>query len=226
MITRDLLDTANIPGGDELKLFRRELKGADEYSIMLGRIELMNSRLSGSEEALAKLTCKRLAAKNPRLLIGGYGMGFTLRAALSALPPQASVEVVELIPAIIKWAQGPMIDLSGKCLEDSRVKITSGDVVEIIASADREYDAILLDVDNGPDGLTHQANDRLYSMAGLAKAKLAMRSGGILAIWSSEDDNRFTTRLQKSGFDVTKETVSARSNGKGAKHTIWLAQNS
>jgi len=226
MIQRELLDTAPIPGGDELRLFRRELKGGDEFSIMLGRIELMNSRLSGSEEALATLTCKRLGVKNPRILIGGYGMGFTLRAALSVLPPQAHVEVVELIPAIVKWARGPMADLSQKCLDDSRVTITTGDVCDVINKAEREYDAILLDVDNGPDGLTHEANDRLYSMAGLATAKKALRSNGILAIWSSEGDSKFTSRLHKSGFAVDVNTVPARSNGKGAKHTIWLAQNS
>lgn len=226
MIQRELLDTAPIPGGDELRLFRRELKGGDEFSIMLGRIELMNSRLSGSEEALATLTCKRLGVKNPRILIGGYGMGFTLRAALSVLPPQAHVEVVELIPDIVKWARGPMADLSQKCLDDSRVTITTGDVCDVINKADREYDAILLDVDNGPDGLTHEANDRLYSMAGLATAKKALRSNGILAIWSSEGDTKFTSRLHKSGFAVDVNTVPARSNGKGAKHTIWLAQNS
>ncbi|VWX57707.1 spermidine synthase [Sphingorhabdus sp. 109] len=225
MIAREHLDTAPIPGGDELRLFRRALKGADEYSIMLGRIELMNSRLSGSEEALATLTCERLAVKNPRLLIGGYGMGFTLRAALSVLPPQAHVELAELIPAIVQWARGPMADLSQKCLEDSRVTVTIGDVANVIGKAERDYDAILLDVDNGPDGLTHEANDRLYSMAGLATAKKALRSNGILAVWSSESDNRFTARLKKSGFAVEVKTVSARSNGKGAKHTIWLAAN-
>ena len=223
MIARELLDTASIPGGGELRLFRRELKGADEYSIMLGRIELMNSRLSGSEEALATLACGRLAVKNPRILIGGYGMGFTLRAALSVLPPQAHVEVVELIPAIVKWAREPMAALSQNCLDDSRVAITVGDVCDVIIKADREYDAILLDVDNGPDGLTHEANDRLYSMAGLAAAKKALRSNGILAVWSSEGDSRFTSRLNKSGFAVDVNVVPARNNGKGAKHTIWLA---
>lgn len=223
MIQRDLLDTASIPGGGELRLFRRELKGADEYSIMLGRIELMNSRLSGSEEALATLACERLGAKNPRILIGGYGMGFTLRAALSVLPPQAHVEVVELIPAIVKWAREPMAQLSQNCLDDSRVAVTIGDVSHAINKADREYDAILLDVDNGPDGLTHEANDRLYNIAGLASAKKALRSNGILAVWSSEGDTRFTSRLKKTGFAVDVKTVPARSNGKGAKHTIWLA---
>jgi len=223
MIARELLDSASIPGGGELRLFRRELKGADEFSIMLGRIELMNSRLSGSEEALATLSCAQLAAKNPRLLIGGYGMGFTLRAALSVLPPQAHVEVAELIPAIIQWARGPMAALSQKCLDDSRVAITIGDVCDVIAKADGDYDAILLDVDNGPDGLTHEANDRLYSMTGLAAARKALRSNGILAVWSSEGDTRFTSRLHKSGFAVEVKIVPARSSGKGAKHTIWLA---
>ena len=223
MIAREHLDTASIPGGGELRLFRRALKGADEYSIMLGRIELMNSRLSGSEEALATLACERLGVKNPRILIGGYGMGFTLRAALSVLPPQAHVEVVELIPAIVKWAREPMAQLSQKCLDDSRVAVTIGDVGDAINKADREYDAILLDVDNGPDGLTHEANDPLYSMAGLATAKKALRSNGILAVWSSEGDPRFTSRLNKTGFAVDVKTVPARSNGKGAKHTIWLA---
>ncbi len=223
MIARELLDSAPIPGGGELRLFRRELKGADEYSIMLGRIELMNSRLSGSEEALATLSCERLAVKNPRILIGGYGMGFTLRAALSVLPPQAHVEVVELIPAIVQWAREPMAALSQKCLDDSRVTVTVGDVCDVIGKADRDHDAILLDVDNGPDGLTHEANDRLYSMAGLAAARKALRANGILAVWSSEGDTRFTSRLHKSGFAVEVKTVPARSNGKGAKHTIWLA---
>lgn len=224
MIARELLDTASIPGGGELRLFRRELKGADEFSIMLGRIELMNSRLSGSEEALATLSCERLAVKNPRILVGGYGMGFTLRAALSVLPPQANVEVVELIPAIVKWAREPMAALSQSCLDDSRVTITVGDVCDVIHKADRDYDAILLDVDNGPDGLTHEANDRLYSMAGLAAARKALRSNGILAVWSSEGDTRFTSRLHKSGFAVEEKSIPARSNGKGAKHTIWLAK--
>lgn len=225
MIARELLGSAAIGGGGELRLFRRRLKGDDEFSIMLGRIELMNSRLSGSEQALAKLSCERLAAKNPHILIGGYGMGFTLRAALAILPPQARVEVAELIAPIIDWARGPMAQLTGSAIDDPRVTITLGDVGKIIAKADREYDAILLDVDNGPDGLTHDDNERLYAMAGLAAAKKALRAGGILAIWSSGSDAKFTQRLKKSGFTVEEITVSARSNGKGAKHVIWLARN-
>ena len=230
MIARELMGTAKIPGGNEhggeLRLFRRELKHADEFSIMLGRIELMNSRLSGSEEALATLGCERLTKPNPRVLIGGYGMGFTLRAAQAALPEAAEIVVAELIPAILDWARGPMQELTNNCLDDPRVEIIVGDVCNIIAQASDEYDAILLDVDNGPDGLTHESNDRLYNMAGLQASKSALKSGGVLAVWSSEDDPRFTRRLQKANLTVEERTVSARQNGKGARHMIWLATKS
>lgn len=228
MIKRDLLATAIIKGGNdhggELRLYRRALKGDDEFSIMLGRIELMNSRLSGSEQALATLACSGLKAKNPHILIGGYGMGFTLRAALSNLPNQARITVSELVPDIIDWARGPMQDLTNGCLNDPRVHLVLDNVADMIADANGEYDAILLDVDNGPDGLTQNSNDRLYSMAGLSHAKTALRRGGTLAIWSSGADTAFTRRLQNSGFTVEKHSVSARSNGKGAKHIIWLAK--
>lgn len=228
MIARELLGTAKIPGGNEhgseLRLFRRELKHNDEFSIMLGRIELMNSRLSGSEEALATLTCERLTKPSPRLLIGGYGMGFTLRAAQSALSKDATIVVAELIPAILEWARGPMKGLTENCLDDPRVETSVGDVSKIIAEASNQYDAILLDVDNGPDGLTQGDNEALYGFSGLSAAKSALRSGGILAIWSSAPDPAFTRRLQQSEFTVETKTVSARSNGKGAKHVIWLAK--
>lgn len=230
MIARELMGTAKIPGGNEhggeLRLFRRELKHADEFSIMLGRIELMNSRLSGSEEALATLSCERLTKPNPRVLIGGYGMGFTLRAALAVLPESAKIVVAELIPAILDWARGPMQELTNNCLDDPRVETIVGDVSAIIADAPSQYyDAILLDVDNGPDGLTQDDNEQLYGFSGLSAAKSALRGGGILAIWSSGADPAFTRRLQQSEFAVETKTVSARSNGKGAKHVIWLAQH-
>jgi spermidine synthase len=223
MIARELLDTATIPGGGELRLFRRALKGADEYSIMLGRIELMNSRLSGSEEALAQLTCADIDKAAPRILIGGLGMGFTLRAALAVLPAGAMVEVAELIPAVVKWARGPMAALHGDGLDDPRVTIRTGNVARMIGAASTLYDAILLDVDNGPDGLTHDDNEQLYSATGLQKAKAALTAGGVLAIWSSGPDAGFTRLLVQSGFAVDERTVPARQNGKGAKHTIWLA---
>ncbi|GAB5488471.1 MAG: spermidine synthase [Parasphingorhabdus sp.] len=223
MIERELLDTAKIPGGDELRLFRRPLKNGPEYSIALGSNELMNSRLSASEEALATLTCAQLKSGQPQILIGGYGMGFTLRAAQKNLTNHAKIDVAELVPEIIEWARNQMQDLTTQSLEDPRVTIMIDDVTAVISRSGAKYDAILLDVDNGPDGLTNEANDRLYGMTGLALAKKALRSGGVLAIWSSAKDAAFTGRLHQSGFSVKEETVTARPNGKGARHNIWLA---
>jgi spermidine synthase len=222
MIPRVLIDSAQIPGGGELRLVQR---GA-EFSIMLGGNELMNSRLSGSEEALATLACQRIAARpRPVLLIGGLGMGFTLRAALAAVGPAARVIVSELIPAIVSWARGPMAHLFGGSLDDPRVDIIEGDVVDLIARERSAYDAILLDVDNGPDGLTRETNDRLYDGAGLARARGALRPGGVLAVWSSAPDPGFTRRLRTAGFDVDEVVVRANRGRSGARHVIWLAIN-
>ena len=219
MIPREHLGTALVPGGDELKLFRR---GAD-FMIVLDRNELMNSRMSGSEEALAQIACERLSgAKAPQLLIGGYGMGFTLRAALATMGRDAVVTVAELVPEIIAWARGPMRDLTAGCLDDRRVRLHEGDVGELIRGA-ASYDAILLDVDNGPDGLTRAGNDRLYSADGLRAARAALRPGGMLAVWSAAPDASFTRRLGKAGYDVEEVVVRARSNGKGPRHVIWVA---
>ena len=222
MKVRELLATAQVPGGDELRLFRRD----GDYMIVLDRNELMNSRMSGSEEQLATLTVARLKNRtSPRLLIGGYGLGFTLRAALAVLPAGASVAVAELVPEIIAWARGPMAELTAGCLDDPRVSVVEGDVAVAIAAARGAYDAILLDVDNGPDGLTRAGNDGLYSASGLAAAKAALVRGGILAIWSARDDPAFTRRLNANGFTANPTRVRVRSNGKGAQHTIWLAES-
>jgi spermidine synthase len=222
MKVRELLATAKVPGGDELRLFRRD----KDFMIVLDRNELMNSRMSGSEEALATLTCARLKNRtNPRLLIGGYGMGFTLRAALKVLPAGTSVVVAELVPEIIAWARGPMADLTAGCLDDRRVSVVEEDVAAVIAASRGAYDAILLDVDNGPDGLTRAENNALYSMDGLGAARAALVRGGILAVWSAGDDPAFTRRLHASRFNVEATKVRARSNGKGAQHTIWLAES-
>ena len=222
MKVRELLATAEVPGGDELRLFRRDR----DFMIVLDRNELMNSRMSGSEEQLATLACARLRNReSPRILIGGYGMGFTLRAALAVLPAKASVVVAELVPDIIAWALGPMAELTAGCLDDPRVTVVEGDVAAVIAAARGTYDAILLDVDNGPDGLTRAGNDGLYSASGLAAAKAALVRGGILAVWSAGDDPAFTRRLNSNGFAATTTKVRARSNGKGAQHTIWLAES-
>lgn len=219
MIPRILLGTASVPGGGEqLRLFRR----GQDFMIVLDRNELMNSRMSGSEEALATMTIERLGNRDAGLLIGGYGMGFTLRAALNMLSAKAQVTVVELVPEILAWAKGEMAALTGDCLDDPRVELTIGDVAAAI-SAGGGYDAILLDVDNGPDGLTRDANDRLYSAQGLAAAKAALRPGGILAVWSAAPDRHFTRRLSDAGFAVDEVALAARTNGKGPRHVIWFA---
>ncbi|WP_064697254.1 spermidine synthase [Rhizobium aegyptiacum] len=217
------LDSATIPGEDgELRLKRR----GSEFSIMLGANELMNSRLSGSEEALATLSWERIKAHpKPRILIGGLGMGFTLRAALAVLPEDAGVTVAELVPAVVAWARGPMAEVFRGCLDDPRVGIHQGDVGEAIRAGKAGYDAILLDVDNGPDGLTRKSNDRLYDFHGLRAARDALRPGGVLAVWSSGPDPDFTRRLKDSGFSV--DAVNTRANRKrGVRHVIWLAVKS
>jgi spermidine synthase len=216
------LDTAAVPdNGGELRLMRR----GTEYSIMSGAIELMNSRLSGSEEALATLAAARLADR-PRahILIGGYGMGFTLRAALRAVGQTAQVTVGELVPAVIAWARGPMAQLSAGCLDDPRLTLHEGDVGELIRVGQAAYDAILLDVDNGPEGLSRAANDRLYDPEGLAAARKALRPGGYLAVWSSAPSPAFTRRLRQAGFAVEELGVRASTRGRGGRHTIWMAR--
>ena len=215
------LDTAAITGGEgTLRLKRR---GA-EFSIMLGDNELMNSRLSGSEQALASLCCERLADRPaPKFLIGGLGMGFTLRAALEKLGPKAEVVVAELVPAVVAWARGPMAEVFSGSLDDSRVKIREADVGAVIAEARGAWDAILLDVDNGPDGLTRQGNDALYSAQGLAFAHRALTPGGIFSVWSSAPDPAFTRRLKQAGFQVAEVPTRASKKKRGARHMIWLA---
>ncbi|MDQ2877721.1 MAG: spermidine synthase [Pseudomonadota bacterium] len=222
MTPRDLLATARVPGGaEELRLFRR----GDDFMIVLDRNELMNSRMSGSEEALATMTADRLhGVAAPRVLIGGYGMGFTLRAALDVFGPDARIVVAELVPEIIEWARGPMAALTAGCLDDPRVTIAHEDVVASIGAARGTCDAILLDVDNGPDGLTRASNGRLYSARGLDAAWTALAPGGVLAIWSAAPDPRFARRLGDAGFAVEEMVVRARGNGKGPRHVIWFAR--
>ena len=221
MIPLEHLDTAQVPGGDELRLMRR---GAD-HMIVLDRNELMNSRMSGSEETLANWTAERLEGRTAQTwLIGGYGMGFTLRAAQKALPADTRLVVAELVPKIVEWARGPMADLTGDCLADPRVELVHKDVALMIAAGRLTYDAILLDVDNGPDGLVREENNRLYTREGLQTAKAALKPGGVLAVWSAGQDPVFASRLRKSGFGVEEKIVRARSNGKGARHVIWFAR--
>lgn len=216
------IDSAQMPDdGGELRLMRRDA----EYSIMAGAIELMNSRLSGSEEALASLTWERIEDRPaPRVLIGGLGMGFTLRAALAAFPPSAEIVVGELVPAVIAWARGPLAHIFAGCLDDPRVRVIEADVGRLIGEAPDAWDAILLDVDNGPEGLTRRANDQLYDLAGLARARAALRPGGVLAVWSSGPDERFNRRMRRSGLSTEMLRVPARKGGRGARHVIWLGR--
>ena len=225
MIRPTLVATAAVPGGETLRLMQR---GSD-FMIVLDRNELMASRLSGSEVALATMTIARLGDRPaPHILIGGYGMGFTLRAALAALGPAGRVTVAEIVPDIIEWARGPMAALTAGRLDDPRVTLVVGDVAATIAAARGAFDAILLDVDNGPDGLSRARNDGLYAPGGLAAARGTLRAGGILAIWSAARDAAFTRRLTGAGFSVEEVAVHARTDaqgrGKGAKHVIWFAR--
>ena len=220
MLPWTLLDTAQIPGGeDKLRLMRR----GSEFSIMLDDIELMNSRVGDSEEALAMLSCKKLDARaETRILIGGLGMGFTLRAALAILGENAQLVVAELVPHVVAWARGPLAGVFGASLTDPRVSIEETDVGRLIRSARSTYDAILLDVDNGPEGLTRQGNDGLYDLRGLRAARAALRPGGVLAVWSSSPDRNFTQRLSRAGLRVEEFRVRAHGS-RGARHVIWIA---
>ena len=227
MIAWVQLDSAPIPGGGELRLLQR---GA-EFSIMssspgMGRTELMNSRRGASEADLATLAWAGIAPrKAPRILIGGLGMGFTLRAALEVAPRDAKVVVAELLPEVIAWAHGPLAHLFDGSLTDPRTQVIATDVIRLIAAAaDEPFDAILLDVDNGPGGLNRGANDRIYSADGLAAARAALTARGVLAIWSAARDDAFVQRLRRGGWAVEEKTVRATPSGKGPRHIIWLAK--
>ncbi len=223
MIPWELLDRAPIPGSaDELLLWRR----GDEFSIRISGYasELMNSRLFTSEQMLAKLACAVIAGRPAlHVLIGGLGMGFTLGAALGALGAQARVTVAELVPQVVEWNRGPLGERTGRPLDDARCEVRVADVAAVLRGAQGRYDAVLLDVDNGPEGMTHAGNGWLYGAAGLGVIRGALTPGGVLAVWSAEPDPAFEARLARAGFAVTPHIVRARP-GKGARHTIWLAR--
>jgi spermidine synthase len=220
MIPWALLDTVAVPGGGSLRLLRR---GA-EFSIRLGRDELMNSRMHGSEEALATLACARIAGRpRPRLLVGGLGMGFTLRAALDAAGAAARITVAELVPAVVAWNRTLLARLSGDAVSDPRVTVAERDVADLIRAERSAWDAILLDVDNGPHAMTRAANDRLYDLGGLGAAHAALRPGGVLAVWSAIADAGFTRRLRAVGFAAEEIRVRARGAAGGPRHAIWIA---
>jgi len=217
------LGTANIPNnGGELKFSRR----GDEFSIRLSGVrgELMNSRVYNSEKELSKIGCAHLSGSdNAHVLVGGLGMGYTLAAALSVLNQRATVTVAELIPEVLEWNQGPLGDCARNPLKDPRTQVRIGDVKEVLEHNANAFDAILLDVDNGPEGLTHNDNNWIYSLAGLQEIYRTLRPKGRLAIWSAGPDYLFTRRLKEAGYEVSTHVVRAR-KGKGSRHTIFLAK--
>ena len=222
MIPWTLLDSAQTPGdGVLLSLYQHDT----EFSIKAGNYELMNSRVYGSDDALAKLACQKIS-KYPRarVLIGGLGMGYTVRSALNGLGAKARVVVAELVPAVVQWNRGILADLAGSPLDDNRVTIHEADVAQMMTTAKGDYNAILLDVDNGPQALTRKGNNWLYSINGLNTAFAALRPKGVLAIWSSGPEPVFAKRLRKAGFEVDEVAVRARSGRKGgAHHIVWIA---
>ena len=216
------IDTTQIPNaGGELRLLSCDGDFAIRITGQSG--DLMNSRMHSSEDALATLACEPFVGlRDVRVLIGGLGMGFTLAAALEALPASAELTVAELVPGVVAWNQGPLAELAGRPLDDARVRLKTKDVARLIRRASQPFHAIMLDVDNGPEGLTHEFNDGLYSLAGLSAAFDALAADGVLAVWSAGVDARFTSRLRKVGFSVQEKWVRAH-RGKGARHLIWLA---
>jgi spermidine synthase len=216
-----LLDTAAIPGGGELGLYEH---GEDFVIKVMGGQDLMSTRTHGSADALADLTCPEVAGRErARVLIGGMGMGFTLAAALRHLGPDAEVVVAELVPGVVEWNRGPLGEHAGHPLRDGRVTVQEVDVSLILRAGGRAFDAILLDVDNGPEGLTQKGNDWLYSKAGLNVSFRALRPKGVLGVWSAGTDPAFTKRLGQAGFEVDEVPVRAH-RGKGARHLIWVAR--
>ena len=218
MIPYKLIDTASW-AGTTLRLYQR----GNEFSIRVDKAgELMNSRAHHSEDVLAELACKMIAGREkPRLLVGGLGMGFTLAAVLSHTGPEARVTVSELIPAVVRWNRDYMGSLAGFPLNDGRVHVLEQDV-GLVMQEHKNFDAIMLDVDNGPSSFTHDDNDALYSLRGLSMAFNALKPGGVLTVWSATSDPAFTRRMVKAGFEVTEQRVGSHKALRGNRHTIWI----
>ncbi len=214
------LGRAITPDGKEIILHERD--GA--FAIRVNGLELMSSRAHGSEEALARLVMALVREARPRILVGGLGMGYTLRAVLDLAPSEAGIVVSEIFPAVIEWNRNELADLAGAPLEDPRVTISATDVGEVIARNRRTFDAILLDVDNGPAAFTTEQNNKLYGERGLQAIYGCLRTRGVLGVWSSDPDRAFERRLSKAGFEVSTETVRARQGAKGPRHTIFMAR--
>ncbi len=216
----ELLDAAVLPDGDEMSLHKR----GDEYSLRVVGYELMNSRQHGSEERLAELGLAALVGVSaPRVLVGGLGMGFTLRVALDLLPAGGRVTVAELVPAVVEWNRSHLAHLAGEPLADPRVRVVLGDVADLLRGSRASFDVVMLDTDNGPEGTTQDANDWLYSSSGLAAVRSALAPGGVLAVWSMFPSDAFTRRLERAGFEVEVNHVRSRGK-KGNRHVIWVGR--
>ncbi len=219
----EILDCMATPDGRELVLYKQ----GDLFSIQIDRYDLMSSRAYASEEALAHLTIAELAGrKAPRLIIGGLGMGYTVRAALDAVgeDPRAEIIVAEVFPAVITWNRQVLGGLAGHPLDDPRVQVAEGDVADVVAGESRAFDAILLDIDNGPQAMTLDSNERIYQQRGLSRLRRALTPGGVLAIWSADNDPRFADRLRRTEFEVTVHRVHARNAKRGRRHVIFMAR--
>jgi len=219
----ELLDQALSPEGAVIKLVRRD----DEHLILVDGAILMSSRMHGSEDALATFTCKRVRTlPQPCVLIGGLGMGFTLRATLDLLPQHATVVVAELVPAVVEWNRGPLGPLANHPLRDKRVRVVTEDVFATLNARRDHFDAVLLDLDNGPSAFTSADNAALYDRRGIAAAHAALKSGGVLAVWSAHDDPKFEQRLRDASFDVQIQRPRGRLKKGGPRHTIFLSRKS
>jgi spermidine synthase len=215
-----VIDRAPAPGGGELVLHQR----GEEFAIRVNGRELMSSRQHGSEEKMAEVACEGLGAKRPRVLVGGLGLGYTVRATLERLPPDAEVVVSELVPAVVAWNRGVLAPLAGRPLEDPRVKVETRDVGELLRQAQGHYDAVLLDVDNGPEALTQEENRWLYGERGLMAIRRALKPRGVVVVWSASPDKAFATRLKRVGFDTDVVETPARGRGGGPLHTLFIGR--
>jgi spermidine synthase len=218
----ELLGQTLSPDGTVMKLIRQ----SDAYLILADGAILMSSRMHGSEQALATFACQRVRTlEQPCVLIGGLGMGFTLRATLDLLSPHATVVVAELVPAVVEWNRGPLGPLAGHPLKDKRVRVETGDVAVTLGSGLGQFDAVLLDVDNGPTAFTASNNAGLYDNRGIAAARAALKMEGVLAVWAAQDDRKFEQRLRHGRFDVQVQRVRGRLKG-GPRHTIFVSHKS
>jgi spermidine synthase len=219
----ELLAETLSPDGTLMKLTRR----GDEYFILADGLTLMSNRAHNSEDALARLSCQRARAlKKPSVLIGGLGMGFTLRATLDLLPPAAKVVVAELVPEVVEWNRGPLGPLAGNPLSDKRVRVDIANVADILTSSSAQFDVVLLDVDNGPAAFTAEKNADLYAHEGIAGIHRALNPGGVLAVWAARQDPKFVQRLRNAGFEAKAHHVRGHTNNRGPRHTIYIGHKS